>query len=208
MANLLLLEDDTLFAKSLIHYFRLHDYDVDWTQSEEEVFNLSYQNNYCLYLFNLNKLENSLDILRSLREADDLTPIIIISDKIETKCLIKAFIAGANDYLKKPFDLEELLIRIQVRTNSLNRSISYEGYRLYLSDKSITYAGEPIYLAPLQNRILVTMLRNYPQPTIKDELMLLLDKASDVALRVAISKLKKSITIDIKNLRGVGYVLD
>jgi DNA-binding response OmpR family regulator len=206
--NLLLLEDDRLFANTLIDYLRLHGYDVDWTRSEEEVLDLSYQNDYLLYLFNLHKLENGLDLLRSLREADDVTPTIIISDKIETACLTKAFIAGANDYIKKPFDLEELLVRIQVRTNSLNRSISYQGYRLYLNNESITYAGEPIYLTPLQNRIFVTMLRNYPHPTIKDELMLLLDKPSDVALRVAISKLKKSIGLDIKNLRGVGYILD
>ena len=208
MAHLLLLEDDTLFTEALIPYLRLHGYDVDWIKSEEEVLEFSYQNDYFLYLFNLSTLENGLEILRSLREADDVTPTIIISNNMETDCLTKAFIAGADDYMKKPFDLEELLVRIQVRTNSLNRSISYQGYRLYLNNESIMYAGEPIYLPPLQNRILVTMLRNYPQPTMKEELMLLLDTPSNVALRVAISKLKKSITIDIKNLRGVGYILD
>ena len=63
-------------------------------------------------------------------------------------------------------------------------------------------------MPPLQNRIFITMLRNYPQPTVKDELILLLEKPSDSALRVAISKLKKSILIDIKSLRRVGYILD
>ena len=100
MKNLLLLEEDTLFTKSLIQYLRLNGYTIDFVKSEEEVLNLSYQNDYCLYLFNLDKVMNGLELLRSLRDADDITPTIIISDKIETLHLTKAFIAGANDYIK------------------------------------------------------------------------------------------------------------
>jgi DNA-binding response OmpR family regulator len=57
----------------------------------------------------------------------------------------------------------------------------------------------------VQKNIFITLVKNHPNPVTKDELMLLLEKPSDLALRVNIAKLKKNLDIEIKNVRGVGY---
>jgi len=62
-------------------------------------------------------------------------------------------------------------------------------------------------LGNVQKNIFISLLKNYPHPVNYDELMLLLDKPSENALRVNIAKLKKLLNIDIKNIRGVGYKL-
>jgi DNA-binding response OmpR family regulator len=113
--------------------------------------------------------------------------------------------AGADDYLKKPFDPEELLLRIKVKTTSLQETIEFQGYSLNLQNSEILYQGEPLFLSSVQKNIFMALLKNSPNPVIYSDLMELLDKPSENALRVNIAKLKKALTLEIKSIRGVGY---
>jgi len=206
--RLLLLEDDPNLAKTLVKYLRFHDYEVDWAKNGEEAVDLSYDNRYILYLFDINvPLLNGVDLLSLLREADDFTPTIIISAMIDIESVTKGFMAGADDYLKKPFDPEELLIRIKAKTASLKKSLQYQSYELDIQKETIYFQGEPLFLGKVQKRLFISLMRNYPNPVSYEELILLLDKPSENALRVNIAKLKKLLSIEIKNIRGVGYKL-
>lgn len=208
MNRLLLLEDDPNLAKTLVKYLRFHDYEVDWAKNGEEAVDLSYDNRYILYLFDINvPLLNGVDLLSLLREADDFTPTIIISAMIDIESVTKGFMAGADDYLKKPFDPEELLIRIKAKTASLKKSLQYQSYELDIQKETIYFQGEPLFLGKVQKRLFSSLMRNYPNPVSYEELILLLDKPSENALRVNIAKLKKLLSIEIKNIRGVGYKL-
>jgi DNA-binding winged helix-turn-helix (wHTH) protein len=60
-------------------------------------------------------------------------------------------------------------------------------------------------LGEVQKRLFIALVQNYPNPVVKDELLMLLDKPTDLALRVNLVKLKKQLEIEIKNVRGVGY---
>jgi len=204
--RLLLLEDDPNLAKTLIKYLKFNNYEVDWAKDGEEAVELSYDNNYHLYLFDINvPLLNGIDLLKSLRDAEDFTPTIIISALIDIESVTKGFMAGADDYLKKPFDPEELLLRIKVKTASLQESISFKEYELHLQSGEIFHKGEPLFLGSVQKGIFSTLIKNQPNPVTYDELMNLLDKPSENALRVNIAKLKKALNIEIKSIRGVGY---
>lgn len=167
---------------------------------------LSYENTYALYLFDINvPLLNGVDLLTALREAEDFTPTIIISAMIDIDSVTKGFIAGADDYVKKPFDPEELLIRIKAKTAMLKEKIRFRDFEIDLQSQEICYKNETLYLANIQKNILISLIKNQPNPVTKEELLLLLDKPTDLALRVNIAKLKKVIDIEIKNIRGVGY---
>jgi DNA-binding response OmpR family regulator len=204
--KLLLLEDDPNLAKTLIKYLKFNDYEVDWAKDGEEAVELSYQNKYILYLFDINVPRlNGIDLLQSLRNAEDFTPTIIISALVDIESVTKGFMAGADDYLKKPFDPEELLLRIKVKTASLQESIAFKDYELYLQSNEIFYKGEPLFLGSVQKAIFIALLKNNPNPVTYDELLDLLDKPSENALRVNIAKLKKLLNIEIKSIRGVGY---
>ena len=206
MNRLLLLEDDPNLAKTLVKYLTFNSYKVDWAKNGEEAVELSYHHRYLLYLFDINvPLLNGIDLLKLLRDAEDFTPTIIISAQIDIESVTKGFMAGADDYLKKPFDPEELLLRIKVKTTSLQETIEFQGYSLNLQNSEILYQGEPLFLSSVQKNIFMALLKNSPNPVIYSDLMELLDKPSENALRVNIAKLKKALTLEIKSIRGVGY---
>jgi len=204
--KLLLLEDDLDLSHTLVRYLTKHGYEVDWAKNGEKAMDLSYENRYDLYLFDINvPLMNGIDLLAALREADDHTPAIIISALVDVASVTKGFIAGADDYLKKPFDPEELLVRIKVKTSTLQKIMKIKEFEVHTESKEIFYQGKPLILGEVQKNILLSLLRNYPNPVTKDELMLFLEKQNDLALRVNITKMKKNHHIHIENVRGVGY---
>lgn len=206
MNRILLLEDDPNLSKGLIKYLQKNGYAVDWAKHGEEAIDLSYQNDYDLYLLDINvPLLNGIDLLTALRESGDMTPTIIISAQVDVGSVTKGFIAGADDYLKKPFDPEELLIRIKAKTSTLQQRIKLKNLEINMDTEEIFLDGEQQFLGEVQKRILLSLVRNYPNPVTKEELLLLLEKPTDLALRVHISKLKKTLDVDIKSVRGVGY---
>lgn len=206
MSKLLLLEDDPTLSKTLIRYLTQNGYEVDWAKNGEEAVDMSYDNSYDLYLFDINvPLINGVDLLTSLREADDFTPTIIISALVDIASVTKGFIAGADDYMKKPFDPEELLVRIKAKTAMLKERVKFRDFEVDIRTDEVFCNGESIQLGNVQKNILISLIKNFPNPVVKDELMLFLEKPSDLALRVNIAKLKKNINIQIQNVRGVGY---
>jgi DNA-binding response OmpR family regulator len=206
LSRLLLLEDDPSLSKTLIKYLGLNGYEVDWAKNGEEAVDLSYENNYALYLFDINvPLLNGIDLLTELRNAGDMTPTIIISALVDVASVTKGFIAGADDYLKKPFDPEELLVRIKAKTASLKRRLVFNEIEIDLDKETVYKEGKLLFLGEVQKQLLLSLARNHPNPVTRDELMLLLEKPSDLALRVNITKLKKALNLEIKAVRGVGY---
>ncbi|MEA1879529.1 MAG: response regulator transcription factor [Campylobacterota bacterium] len=206
MSKILLLEDNPSLAKTLVKYLTIHGYEVTWTKNGEEALDESYHTKYHLYLFDINvPLLNGVDLLQLLRDAEDYTPTIIISALIDVASVTEGFRAGADDYLKKPFDPEELLVRIQAKTAKLQKIIKCKGYELDTKTKELRYDDEPIELSEVQKNIFIALITHYPNPVTKDEILLLLEKPTDIALRVNISKLKKNLNIELENVRGVGY---
>ena len=206
MVRILLLEDDPNLAKSLVKYLQRNDYDVDWAKNGEEAVDLSYENKYDLYLFDVNvPLMNGIDVLTALRGADDETPTIIISAQIDIDSMSKGFSAGADDYVKKPFDPEELLLRIKAKTSLLKKSVNVHGYRLDTSCREIYFDDRLVEISGVPKSILIELLLSYPNSAPKETLMDLLTTQNDGALRVNIVKLKKETGLEIQAVRGVGY---
>ena len=187
-------------------YLSFNGYEVDWAKNGEEAIDLSYENSYALYLFDINvPLLNGVDVLTALREAEDFTPAIIISAQIDIASVTQGFIAGADDYVKKPFNPEELLVRIKAKTAVLKEMITFREYVLDMNSYEILYNNKPFYMGDVQKNIFIKLLINHPNPVIKDELMECMEKPTDLALRVNIVKLKKNTNLEIKAVRGVGY---
>ena len=200
------MEDDPNLAKSLIKYLECYGYSVDWAHDGEEAMELSYRQNYTLYLFDINvPLLNGVDLLSALRHAEDFTPAIIISAQIDIASVTKGFIAGADDYVKKPFDPEELLVRIKAKTAVLKERITFREYALDVQSDEIFRDNKPFHMGEVQKSIFKKLMISYPNPVVKDELMECMEKPTDLALRVNIVKLKKHTNLEIKSLRGVGY---
>jgi len=206
LIKILLLEDDPNLAKSLIRYLEKHGYEVDWAKQGEEAIDLSYENSYSLYLFDVNvPLMNGIDVLTALRQAEDRTPTIIISAQIDMDSMTKGFTAGADDYVKKPFNPEELLLRIKAKTLLLKERLTVHGYSLDIHTYEVYRGNTLCSMGEIQKSIFTELLRAYPNPVSKENLMALLETQNDGALRVNIVKLKKDTGLAIEAVRGVGY---
>jgi len=209
LSKILLLEDDPNLSQTLIRYLKFNGFELDWVKNGEEALDFTYENRYDLYLFDINvPLINGIDLLKELRDAQDFTPTIIISALIDVESITKGFMVGADDYLKKPFDPEELLIRIKAKMQQLKPSLKVGNFELNIQEESIKKEGKLLHLSPIQKAIFTLLLKQYPNPVTKEQLTELTNNGSEGAVRVQINKLKTSFNIQIKNIRGVGYLLD
>ena len=206
MIKILLLEDNPTLARSLVKYLTRHGCEVDWAKQGEEAIDLSYDHKYDLYLFDVNvPLVNGIDVLTGLRQAEDRTPAIFISAQIDIDSMAKGFGAGADDYIKKPFDPEELLLRIKAKTMPSKERLTVHGYSLDMVNYEI-YRGDVLYgMGEVQKNIFAALLTAYPEAARKEILMESLATHNDGALRVNMVKLKKETGLEIQAVRGVGY---
>lgn len=205
--KILLLEDDQILSETLELFLTKAGYEVDTALSMEEAEDLSFDNRYDLYLLDINLPKgDGLELLESLRYAEDNTPTIFITAMRDMDSMAKGFQLGAIDYIKKPFDPEELLIRIGAKFVTSNISygdIEYDG-----ASKIIRYQDEVLDLGNVQFVIFEKLLCSCGSLVTTQELYDVLEHTSNSALRVAITKLKQRLNIEIKNIRGKGYMLE
>ncbi|WP_456403058.1 response regulator transcription factor [Hydrogenimonas sp.] len=206
--RILLLEDDTALGETLVELLEERGYRVDWARDGAEAADFSFDTLYDLYLLDINVPEiDGLELLEGLREADDTTPVIFISALVDLNTIARGFGLGAEDYIKKPFSPEELLIRVEARlTRSTGRirfgTLEYDPLRRVLKKE-----GALVSLGEVQLCLLDLFLKNPGQVIDKEVLMECLEHPSSAALRVAISKLKEKTGLEFTNLRGVGYAV-
>lgn len=205
--RLLLLEDDHILSETLQYFLSMENYTVDTALSIEEAEELTFSNHYDLYLFDINFPQgNGLSLLESLRKAEDTTPTIFITALHDMDSIAQGFKLGAIDYIKKPFDPEELLIRIAAKFTQ--DSIVYKNLEYDSRSRIIRLDGEIIDLGNVQLKIFEKLIYNCGSVITKEELYECLEHTSDTALRVAITKIKQKLNIDIKNIRSKGYILE
>jgi len=207
--KILLLEDDTLLAQTLEELLSSEGYDVHLTSSGSEAADVSYDGHFDLYIFDINVPDiNGLELLESLRDADDTTPTIFISALVDLNSIAKAFKVGAHDYLKKPFFPEELLIRVNAKLQENTNTILYKDLEYDPQTKIVKKGGHVIALGEVQERLFDLFMTNISKVLPIERLLECLEKPSSIALRVAITKLKQTTGLQIKNLRGIGYILE
>ncbi len=216
MSRILLIEDDRNLAQSLAKFLEIHGFDVDVAYSYDEGAVKTFDNQYDMYLIDINLGDgDGIELLKALRVTEDITPVIFITALKDIKTIARGFEAGAEDYIKKPFDLEELLIRIKSKigkkstytgVNSKEEAIEYKN--LVYKNGRFFVDGKEIELGEIQKEILLKLLRNRGKIVPKENLYQLMKNPGPTALRVAITKLKKKTGLNIKAVRGLGYTID
>ena len=208
-AKILLLEDDEILAQTMLQILKQEDYDVTLVNDGEEVLEYTYKNKYDLYLFDINvPLLSGLDTLKLLREAEDTTPTFFITALRDTTTTIEGFENGCDDYIKKPFDLDELLARIKAILKRRNPIIKYGDITFDLLENRIFKNNEEISLGLVEKEIFSLLIRNINMTVNKSTFFDNMNRPTDSALRVLISKLKKTLDLDITNTKGIGYKLE
>ena len=146
------------------------------------------------------------------------TPIILLTAKGEANERIEGLEIGADDYLPKPFEPKELILRIQniikkTKKNNQKRIIEFENIKIDLNKQLILKSGIEYKINNTEKTILEKMINNPGKTFSREEIGLLIDLDKERSIDVIITRLRKKIEIDPKNpkflqtIRGEGYVL-
>ena len=218
MNRILVLEDDELFLETLEDFLEDEGFFVQTATNGEDVIELCYENSYDLYLFDINVPKISgIDLLKELRKNSDDTPTIYLTSYKDKEKLTEGFLSGCDDYLKKPVDLDELLLRI----NSLLKRSGKGFNQIVLNDelvfdtryRRVLKNEEDIYLAAKVIDLLELFLEKRDTIITKDMIINKLwdfdEEYSEGSIRVYINNLKKLIGKEsIRNIKGIGYKIE
>ncbi|EOA6542862.1 TPA: response regulator [Vibrio vulnificus] len=216
--RLLLIEDDTLLGQSMVTSLSRHGYTVDWLEKGSGVTSALKTEDFTAVILDLTLPDiDGLDVLRNIRSAGFNLPVVILTARDDIKDRVQGLDRGADDYLGKPFALEELLARLRVvirrQSGSATEVIEVGELSLSLSDQSIRCQEAVLKLTRNEFKILAALMTNAGRVMSKDQLQQSLhgwdDSASDNAIEVHIHNLrKKAPNVPIKNIRGVGYIIE
>ncbi|MFS2002252.1 response regulator [Duganella sp. CT11-25] len=213
--RLLLVEDDPMIGESIEDGLRGENYAVDWVRDGRDAELALAGVDYDLMLLDLGLPgKQGMDVLRATRRRGADLPVLIITARDGTPARVEGLDAGADDYLVKPFDLDELLARIRAllrRRVSRTRSVIEHGaLRLDLASHEATFAGEQVKLSAREFSVLRVLLDNPGSVVSKSQLEEKLygwnNEVESNTVDVYVHHLRKKFGADfIKNVRGVGY---
>lgn len=213
--NVLILEDDELLGETLEDYLQTLGFTSSRFMNTKEALEACYKELFGLYLLDINVPGmNGLEFLKLLRQSGDDTPAIYITSAKETQTLVEGFGSGADDYIKKPFDLEELSCRIHAvlerRGHPKEKIQIDEDFVIDLRQKVLYRGLEELILNPKDFALLVLLVQNRGKIVTKEiiakELWSPSEGIHEGALRVYINNLKKIFGKEaIVNIRSIGY---
>lgn len=215
--KILLLEDDIALADVIAEYLEDNGLTLNLVYDGEEALTYAYESQYDLYIFDVNvPAIQGFDLLTTLRDNGDATPTIFITSLNDIDDVSKGFESGADDYIKKPFELAELLLRIK---NIQKRSFTQQRSSLIQIGDAITFnldtellkTPEGSISLPHKEKKLLKYFLQHPNEIVTFENLYKVmwdydETVSPESLRAHIKNLRKHLTQDmIQNLRGVGY---
>lgn len=216
LMNILFLEDDPIISSVAIDF--LHDNiencTIEHCYHSEDALKKADNETYDLYLFDINVPGTSgITLLESLRSFNDTTPAIFITAYQDIEHLEQAFQAGANDLLRKPFDLKELLIRINSlkklfnidETITIEKNIIFNPITHHITVNSLTHT-----ISAKESEILLYLIKNRSQVVASDTLLQNIwaydEMPQQDSIRTYIKSLRQLIGKEhIITIRGEGY---
>lgn len=218
--RILLLEDDVALSEVISEYLEDAGYDITCVYDGEEAFKESYERHYDLYIFDVNvPTMTGFELLKTLRKGDDAVPAIFTTALNSIEDMSLGFQSGCDDYLKKPFELAELLLRIkniQKRSYAQSRSNKIKIYDNLFFDIETELLFKENTEIPLPNKVRKALkyFLQHPSKVITfDELFDVMwdydEEPTMESLRAHMRTLRQLLGEDlIKNIRGVGYRFD
>jgi len=217
--KVLLVEDNADLNNTIKEILQLNGYIVDSAFNGEEALDYCSISDYDVIILDimLPKIDG-FKVCETIRNQGNQTPILMLTAKDSTKDKVKGLDLGADDYLPKPFDIEELLARIRalVRRTSSSKSDIYKigEYIFDLSKREVLKNGKKIDITPKLFCILEQLLRNKGKVVTYDALMNkcweITDYPTKETVRANIKLLRKTLGDKdlIQNVAGVGYKIE
>jgi len=214
MLKILFLEDDPIIADIIVEYLRENCYFVDYAFDIEEAMALIESKVYDIFLFDVNLPDGrSFELLELLRNSKNQTPTLFITALADIKSMKKGFECGCDDYMKKPFELDELELRLNniKRLHNLEADYNLDAkIALNKSKSTITVAQTEYNLGNKEIAILEYLSKNSNKIVSSEELVANVwaydEMPSNATIRTYIKNLRHIVgSSKILTTRGAGY---
>lgn len=218
MTQILLVEDDETLSELINEYLSEQGYDVTVCADAKAALDTAYERNFDILILDVKLPKgDGFSLLRELRRLGNDTPAIFTTSLNALQDLEIGYKSGCDDYLKKPYELKELLLRIQIL---LKRKFSHvndefielnDGYKFYPSSKTLRQNGQIVNLSNKESELLALFLENknalLSKETIFEKIWNYSEEPSELSLRVYVKNLRRILGKDaIINRRGDGYI--
>ena len=215
--RVLLVEDEPRIAKDVATTLETAGYVVEWSRDGEEAWFLGDTENYDLIILDLGLPKmDGLAVLKRWRSGGCATPVLVLTARGTWAERVEGIDAGADDYLPKPFRMEELLARARAlirRSAGLGTALIEAGtFSLDTRQMRVTRDGVPVALSPLEYRLLSYLMHHRGRVVTPSELLEHLygdDDAREAnALEATVARLRKKLgASSIETRRGFGYLV-
>ena len=219
--RLLLVEDNDTLADAISRSLARQDYAVDVLKEGDFADEVLATQSYDLLILDLTLPGmDGLEVLRNLRRRGSGMPVLILTARTEVKERVAGLDSGADDYLTKPFALEELEARVRAMLrrhgNQAKSALIEKGVLSFDTEsRSCRVAGRDVDLTPRERSLLEVLLRRcgkvVSKEQIADSIFSFNDEASLSAIEIYVHRLRKKLDhpgITIRTVRGLGYLLD
>lgn len=213
MPKILLLEDDLDLQETIAEELQEHGFDVLACTTSDDAIDASFDTAFDLYLLDVNVPGvNGYEFLAQLRDAGDATRAIFLTSMAQTGDIAKGFDAGADDYITKPFDFEELLIRIRrffkkPACVKLTPTVTFNPQTLKIEGETFRNT-----LHSQEAKVLSYFIENPNRIVSKEEVIdaVFEEPITDSTFRVYIKNIKKACNGEevLKNIRAQGYLFE
>lgn len=217
--NILLAEDDVRLGKLMTHLLKEEFHLVDWVKNGKDAYNYACISSYDVIILDwMIPGENGLSVCKRLREKGVQSGILFVTAKDANVDIISGLDSGADDYIVKPFEFNELLARIRSvsrrKEKPLEDAININEFALNLNTHELKRNDSIIELTKKEYQLLEILMRNYNQVMTREVLFEKLwgydSEVSDNALDALVKLVRKKIDLKdtpslIQNVRGIGY---
>jgi two-component system response regulator QseB len=215
--RVLLVEDDAMIAQGLKTGLKQSGYTVDWVTDADAAETSLHGAEFDIVLLDLGlPRRDGLSVLRAMRSRGDGTPVIILTARDEVQSRIGGLNAGADDYIVKPFDLDEVTARMRsVLRRSAGRGepvIKHGSLCVDPASRRVTRDGNPVTLSAHEYAVLEALLQRpgavLSRAQLEDRLYGFNEPIGSNAIEVYIHGLRRKLGSDtIRTVRGVGYFM-
>ncbi|WP_368182605.1 response regulator [Aeromonas sp. R7-5] len=215
--RILLVEDDVMLGDGMVDALRSSGYTVDWLQQGMPALSALKSEEFAALVLDLNLPDiDGISLLRKLRREGQILPVLILTARDALDDRVLGLDAGSDDYMVKPFALQELNARLRAlvrRSKGQAQAVlEYGELQLFPASQQVTYRGEPVKLTPHEYKLLQELITQSGRVLSRDQLQQSLygwdEGAESNAVEVHIHHLRKKFFPElIRNIRGVGYIV-
>lgn len=221
--SILIVEDEQKLSRVLELELNYENYETAIANNGKDALRLMEENDWDLVLLDIMLPELSgMEVLRRIRRTDEETPIILLTARDQVYDKVSGLDLGANDYVTKPFEIEELLARIRVhlrkttKQKTMGKLLVVGNLSINLNTREVLRADQQIELTPREFDLLVCLMKNKNIVLTRDQLIEQVwgydyigdTNIVDVYIRYLRQKIDNELaTSMIETVRGVGYVI-